>query len=154
MKYKYYYYVKDYVFTITANETYVIELKLRKETDTNTTYKLTPLIKDTITQLDEYFIGKRKSFNLPIKPEGTAFQQEVWINLQKIPYGKTISYKKLAEMIGNPKASRAVGMANNRNPIAIIIPCHRVIGANGQLTGYGGGLKLKAELLELEKNNL
>jgi len=113
--------------------------------------KETPLIKKAALQFGEYFKGKRKSFNLPLTLQGTAFQMKVWNALKKIPYGKTISYGELAAMIGNPKACRAVGMANNRNPIAIIIPCHRVIGCDGSLTGYGGGLKLKQQLLELEK---
>jgi methylated-DNA-[protein]-cysteine S-methyltransferase len=110
----------------------------------------TPLIKKAAQQFDEYFDGKRKYFNLPLSLHGTAFQMKVWNALQKIPYGKTISYGELAAIIGNPKASRAVGMANNRNPIPIIIPCHRVIGHDGSLTGYAGGLDLKRELLELE----
>lgn len=101
-------------------------------------------------QLAEYFAGKRKSFDLPLKPEGTPFQQSVWRALREIPYGETATYGQIAERIGNRKACRAVGMANNRNPIAIIIPCHRVIGAGGSLTGYAGGLDKKEFLLELE----
>jgi len=112
--------------------------------------KETPLIKKTINQLDEYFSGKRKVFDIPINPQGTDFQIKVWEALQTIPYGKTNSYGEIAGMIGNQKASRAVGMANNRNPIAIIIPCHRVIGHSGNLTGYAGGLELKQQLLKLE----
>jgi len=114
--------------------------------------KETPLIKKAARQFGEYFDGKRKSFNLPLCLRGTDFQIKVWNALQRIPYGKTISYGELAAIIGNPKASRAVGMANNRNPIPIIVPCHRVIGHDGSLTGYAGGLKLKRLLLELEKN--
>jgi len=102
-------------------------------------------------QLEEYFAGKRKKFDLPLNPAGTDFQISVWKALQNIPYGKTRSYKQVAEMIGNKKACRAVGMANNKNPIWIVIPCHRVIGADGTLTGYGGGLNMKKRLLELEK---
>ena len=101
-------------------------------------------------ELQEYFAGQRKSFDLPLKPEGTPFQQSVWRALCEIPYGETASYGQIAERIGNKKACRAVGMANNRNPIAIIIPCHRVIGAGGKLTGYAGGLDKKEFLLELE----
>ena len=101
-------------------------------------------------ELQEYFAGQRKSFDLPLKPEGTTFQQSVWHALCEIPYGKTATYGQIAERIGNKKACRAVGMANNRNPIAIIIPCHRVIGAGGKLTGYAGGLDKKEFLLELE----
>jgi len=110
----------------------------------------TPLIKKTAAQLEEYFAGKRKAFDLPLNPQGTEFQKKVWKALQEIPYGKTVSYKDIAEKIGSPKASRAVGGANNKNPISIIIPCHRVIGANGALVGYAGGLDMKRELLELE----
>jgi len=111
----------------------------------------TPLIKTTANQLDEFFKKKRKVFDLPLILHGTEFQKKVWEVLQKIPYGETYSYKKTAETVGNPKASRAVGLANNRNPIPIIIPCHRVIGSNGKLTGYAGGLELKQMLLELEQ---
>jgi methylated-DNA-[protein]-cysteine S-methyltransferase len=101
-------------------------------------------------QLDEYFAGTRREFDLPLTAEGTAFQQSVWAGLLRIPCGVTRSYGQLAEEIGNPKAVRAVGLANGRNPISIIVPCHRVIGANGTLTGYGGGLKAKSWLLEHE----
>jgi methylated-DNA-[protein]-cysteine S-methyltransferase len=111
----------------------------------------TLLIKKAAEQLNEYFDGKLKVFDLPLVLHGTDFQVKVWKALQKIPYGKTSSYGEIAAIIGNPKASRAVGMANNRNPISIIVPCHRVIGHNGSLTGYAGGLKLKQQLLELEK---
>ena len=102
-------------------------------------------------QLEEYFAGKRKRFDLPLNPSGTEFQRSVWKALQNIPYGKTKTYKQIAEMVGNAKACRAVGMANNKNPIWIVIPCHRVIGTNGTLTGYGGGLNMKKRLLELER---
>ena len=115
--------------------------------------KETPLIKKTYSQLKEYFAGKRKSFNIPISANETEFQIKVWKEIQKIPYGKTATYKEIAENIGNKNASRAVGMANNKNPIAIIIPCHRVIGTKGDLTGYAGGIKLKKYLLDLEKQN-
>ncbi len=109
------------------------------------------LIKKMYSELDEYFNGKRESFEVPIKPSGTPFQQSVWQALLKIPYGETLSYKQLAAMIGKPSACRAVGMANNRNPIPIVIPCHRVIGTNGDLTGYAGGLDIKRKLLAIEK---
>ncbi|WP_316678386.1 methylated-DNA--[protein]-cysteine S-methyltransferase [uncultured Tolumonas sp.] len=105
-------------------------------------------------QLLEYFSGSRYDFTVPLAMTGTEFQLAAWHALQTIPYGKTVSYKAIAEQIGRPKAMRAVGMANNRNPIAIIVPCHRVIGANGQLVGYGGGLGMKRWLLEHEKNYL
>jgi len=103
-------------------------------------------------QLEEYFQGKRKEFDFPLDPKGTDFQRSVWKALQEIPYGETQTYSFVARAIGNPKACRAVGMANNKNPIWIVIPCHRVVGANGSLTGYGGGLDMKQRLLDLEKN--
>ncbi len=115
------------------------------------TYKETEVIKETYRQLSEYLDGKRDSFDIPIKTQGTDFQEKVWNALKQIPYGETRSYKDIAIAIGKPKAMRAVGMANNRNPIMIVIPCHRVIGANGQLIGYGGGLDVKEKLLTLEK---
>ncbi len=101
-------------------------------------------------QLDEYFAGTRRDFDLPLAPAGTAFQQAVWQALTEIPYGETWSYGQLAQHIGKPKASRAVGAANGLNPIPVIIPCHRVIGSNGKLTGFGGGLETKSFLLNLE----
>ena len=112
------------------------------------------LFGNAIEQLHEYFAGERKTFSLTLIPEGTEFQKAVWSELQKIPYGETISYKELAERIGKPKAVRAVGAANGANPIPIIIPCHRVIGNDGSLTGFGGGLPLKKRLLELESRQL
>ena len=112
----------------------------------------TPIIKETITQLEEYFIKKRKTFDLPLKLEGTDFQKQVWKALLTIPYGKTATYKDIAKIIGNEKASRAVGMANNKNKLLILIPCHRIIGSNGNLTGYAGGLEIKQKLLNLEKS--
>ncbi|AGF54449.1 methylated-DNA--[protein]-cysteine S-methyltransferase [Clostridium saccharoperbutylacetonicum] len=114
----------------------------------------TELLIEIVKQLDEYFDGTRKVFDLPIEPEGTEFQKKVWKALIEIPYGETKSYGEIAKIIGNDKAARAVGMANNKNPIAIIIPCHRVIGANGNLVGYAGGLELKEKLLELEKRSI
>jgi len=105
-------------------------------------------------QLEAYFSGKLKSFEIKISPEGTEFQKSVWKALCEIPYGETRNYKDIARSIGNPKAYRAVGLANNRNPIAIIVPCHRVIGSNGKLTGYACGLDVKEFLLRLEKNNM
>ncbi|HEX4985551.1 MAG TPA: methylated-DNA--[protein]-cysteine S-methyltransferase [Burkholderiales bacterium] len=101
-------------------------------------------------ELDEYFAGKRREFSLPLKPEGTDFQRRVWEQLCGIPFGETISYGELARRVGNPNASRAVGMANSRNPISIVVPCHRVIGADNSLTGYAGGLERKRALLEHE----
>ena len=113
----------------------------------------TPLIEKCAAQLDEYFKGTRFEFDMPLSLYGTDFQKSVWKSLSEIPYGETCSYKDIAVKIGNPKACRAVGMANNRNRIMIIIPCHRVIGANGSLVGYGGGLDVKAQLLAFEKVN-
>jgi methylated-DNA-[protein]-cysteine S-methyltransferase len=113
----------------------------------------TPLIKKAASQLDEYFKGKRKVFNLPLSLKGTDFQRSAWEALQAIPYGETCCYADIAEKIGKPKACRAVGMANNRNPIVIIVPCHRVIGKDKSLTGYGGGLDVKKYLLDLEKTH-
>jgi methylated-DNA-[protein]-cysteine S-methyltransferase len=109
---------------------------------------------EVVRQLKAYFAGELESFNLLLAPKGTPFQQKVWSELQQIPYGETVSYGELARRIGNPKASRAVGLANGSNPISIVIPCHRVIGANGKLTGYGGGLPIKEKLLALEKRQL
>lgn len=106
--------------------------------------------REAIRQLKAYFAGRLKDFDLPLAPEGTAFQTKVWRALQTIPYGRTISYGELARRIRKPTASRAVGAANGQNPIPIIIPCHRVIGANGTLTGFGGGLPIKRQLLALE----
>ena len=113
----------------------------------------TELIRETKRQLDEYFAGKRKDFDVPTRLNGTEFQKRVWLALRDIPYGKTASYKDVAAAVGCPKGYRAVGMANNRNPISIIYPCHRVVGSDGSLTGYGGGLDVKAKLLELERRN-
>jgi methylated-DNA-[protein]-cysteine S-methyltransferase len=110
----------------------------------------TPLIKMTAAQLFEYFDGERTEFDVPLALSGTDFQRAVWRALQTIPYGQTRSYKDIAAIVGNPKACRAVGMANNRNPVAIIVPCHRVIGHDGSLTGYAGGLSIKKRLLSLE----
>jgi methylated-DNA-[protein]-cysteine S-methyltransferase len=111
----------------------------------------TPAIKKTAGQLAEYFDGRRRTFDLPLRPRGTDFQIAVWEALLAIPAGETRSYQDIAVQIGRPKAVRAVGMANNRNPIVIIVPCHRVIGKDGGLTGYGGGLPAKQYLLDLEK---
>jgi methylated-DNA-[protein]-cysteine S-methyltransferase len=109
---------------------------------------------EPIRQLCAYFAGELETFNLPLAPQGTPFQQTVWSELLKIPYGETISYGQLARFIGNPNASRAVGLANGSNPIPILIPCHRVIGSDGKLTGYGGGLPIKEKLLALERHQL
>ncbi len=107
-----------------------------------------------VSQLNAYFAGELEAFDLPLAPRGTDFQLSVWKALLGIPFGETISYGELARRIGNPNASRAVGLANGSNPIPIIIPCHRVIGSNGKLTGYGGGLPIKEKLLALERKQL
>jgi len=107
-------------------------------------------VKETVRQLKEYFAGRRTDFDLPLAPQGTGFQKSVWRQLCDIPYGETISYGELARRVGNPKASRAVGAANGSNPLPIVIPCHRVIGSSGKLTGFGGGLPVKEALLALE----
>jgi methylated-DNA-[protein]-cysteine S-methyltransferase len=109
-------------------------------------------VAEAVRQLREYFSGRRTEFDLPLAPQGTTFQRGVWRQLQEIPYGETISYGELAKRVGNPKASRAVGAANGQNPIPIVIPCHRVIGSNGKLTGFGGGLPTKEALLALERS--
>jgi methylated-DNA-[protein]-cysteine S-methyltransferase len=108
-------------------------------------------LEDAVKQLTAYFSGKLRDFDIPVAPQGTTFQQSVWRQLLRIPYGETISYGELARRLGNPQAVRAVGLANGSNPISIVIPCHRVIGSNGSLVGYGGGLPVKQALLALER---
>ena len=110
----------------------------------------TPILREAGQQLKSYLAGKLKEFSLPLAPIGTDFMKQVWASLCEIPYGETVTYKEIAIKIGAPNAARAVGLANNRNPIPIFIPCHRVIGTNGALTGYRGGLELKKRLLDLE----
>ena len=110
-----------------------------------------PVLIEAERQLGEYFDGKRRSFSVPLDMRGTSFQKSVWEALLAIPFGETRSYRDLAKKLGNPRATRAVGAANGRNPISIIVPCHRVIGSNGNLTGFAGGLETKARLLELEQ---
>lgn len=111
------------------------------------------LLKEAAKQIDEYMDGKRTIFTLPLNPKGTQFMKKVWAALTRIPYGETRTYKQIAETTGNEKACRAIGMINHLNPIAIVIPCHRVIGTNGKLTGYAGGLNIKSALIELESRN-
>ncbi|HJC00043.1 MAG TPA: methylated-DNA--[protein]-cysteine S-methyltransferase [Candidatus Flavonifractor merdavium] len=113
----------------------------------------TPLLARGRAQLLEYFQGKRRVFDLPLAPQGTSFQRRVWSALAEIPYGTVISYKELARRVDRPRGTQAVGQANARNPLPIFLPCHRVVGADGSLTGYAGGLELKQFLLELERNN-
>ncbi len=108
------------------------------------------IFKDILRQLSDYFAGKRQKFEIDVFPAGTDFQKKVWQELQNVPFGETVSYGEIAARIDNPKACRAIGMANSKNPIPIIIPCHRIIGKDGSLTGFGGGLDIKRKLLELE----
>lgn len=136
---------------IVCTETALLSLGARKEQESAEDKENNPVIQQTIKELEEYFAGSRKVFTVPLDLRGTEFQKKVWEALREIPYGETRSYKEIAEKIGNPKASRAVGMANHRNPIGIVVPCHRVVGANGKLTGYAGGIPMKQALLELEK---
>ena len=110
----------------------------------------TPLLERGRAELEEYFQGKRQEFDLPLAPNGTPFQQKVWSELAKVPYGTVVTYGELAARVGSPKACRAVGQANHNNPLPIFLPCHRVVGAKGALTGYAGGLELKQWLLRLE----
>lgn len=109
------------------------------------------VLDDAVAQLKQYFAGERTAFDIPLDPAGTEFQKATWLQLREIPYARTINYGQLASRVGNPHASRAVGLANGRNPISIVVPCHRVIGADGSLTGYGGGLDRKRLLLDLER---
>lgn len=136
---------------LVATETHLINIQFTQPQ--KALLQTTELLSMATIQLDEYFQGKRTTFPLPFKLTGTPFQLAVWKELQNIPYGQTTSYKEIAQKINKPKAYRAVGMANNKNPLPIIIPCHRVIGSNGKLIGYAGGLKLKNYLLELEKSH-
>ena len=108
---------------------------------------------DVKNEIDEYFLGNRKDFTIKLNPKGTEYQKRVWEQLRKIPYGQVCTYKELAQKMGSPNASRAVGNANGKNPIPLIVPCHRVIGANNKLTGFAYGLDLKRKLIELEKDN-
>ncbi len=136
---------------IAWEEDKIIELRFIRTGETLPQGEQTPLSREVCRQLGEYFAGKRKLFDFPMEVCGTEFQRRVWRALMDIPYGETRSYKDIAAAAGSPKAFRAVGMSNNRNPIAIAIPCHRVIGADGALVGYGGGMDKKAALLELEQ---
>lgn len=139
---------------ICSSERGITNLCLCGEELENTREKVeSQTIRKAASELYEYFEGKRKVFSFPLDLKGTVFQQKVWEALCTIPYGETRSYGEIAKQIKNPKAARAVGMANHKNPILIVVPCHRVIGADGSLTGYGGGLALKQYLLDLEKRS-
>ena len=137
---------------ISYNDDYITGLHFREEQ--TKAFVDNEIISKCIAQLDAYFAGDLQDFDLPLKPTGTDFQRSVWSALCKIEYGKTATYGAIAAIVGNPKASRAVGGANNKNPIAIIIPCHRVIGASGKMVGYAGGMERKTWLLTHERNNL
>lgn len=139
--------------TIVENGTAITHIHFGELDDLQSygTDRSTQLLEMAFTQLSEYFSGSRTVFDLPLCPAGTEFQQKVWRALLEVPYGETRTYGEIAARVGSPKASRAVGMANHHNPIAIVIPCHRIIGKNGTLTGYAGGLAIKQSLLQLEK---
>jgi len=145
-------------FKVFSSPKGIRKITINNNSDTIKTANLTKLRADdpymfnVFNQLEEYFKGERKKFNVPLDFKGTEFQKKVWNELNKIPYGKTVSYKKVAEKVGNKKALRAVGQANSKNPVCIIIPCHRVINSNGKLGGYSAGLLVKEKLLELEGN--
>jgi len=145
-----YYHLPPLNIGITEENGTITQVFFAKERSPAAQGQETPLLRQAAEQLRQYLAGQRQNFSLPLAPRGTEFQMQVWQALQSIPYGQTRSYKQIAGQIGRPAACRAVGMANNRNPIIIIIPCHRVIGANGHLTGYGGGLEVKQHLLGLE----
>lgn len=140
---------------IKGDDTHIFRVSfVEEEREKDTKHSSSEVILLCARQLDEYFNGLRKSFNLPLKPLGTPFQKNVWDQLILIPYGETAAYIDIAEATGNPRAVRAVGGANHSNPIGIIIPCHRIIGKDGSLTGYGGGLWRKKWLLDHEKKNI
>ena len=141
--------------TITATKKAVTAIRFGTQVPEGSTpctgAEATPLLRKAAEEIGDYFAGSRRKFTLPLAPEGTPFQQKVWEALRTIPYGETRTYKQIAIQIGHNQSFRAVGMASNRNPIAIVVPCHRVIGYDGKLTGYAGGLAIKEQLLELEK---
>ncbi len=156
MKYAYYYETKIGKLMIAEDGQSITDISLVSEEEgmnlsSQVLWKETELTREAYGQLSEYMEGTRRQFTVPLNPQGTVFQRKVWEALRNIPYGETRSYKQIAEAVGNGKASRAVGMANHNNPIICMIPCHRVIGANGCLVGYAGGLDIKKQLLELEQ---
>lgn len=142
------------LYLVGANEEKITSVDRVNPDEPLPTLTETPLLLTAKKQLTEYFAGTRHDFLLPLETNGTPFQEAVWQALRRIPYGETVSYKEIAMAIGNPKAVRAVGGANNRNPIGIIIPCHRVIGITGKLVGYAGGMDVKQYLLKHEQDNL
>lgn len=150
---KAYYQSEIGLLEIIGTEEYIQAVYFIEPEEKGTSFDGAPIptaVAECISQFDEYFTGKRQDFSLKLAPEGTEFQKTVWHELLNIPFGKTVSYLDIAKAIGNEKAIRAVGAANGRNPISIIVPCHRVIGSNGHLTGYGGGLWRKEWLLNHE----
>lgn len=151
--YKVYYSSPIGSIEIVSDERSILELEFVEEMG-QAHDKAPEVLKRALTQLDEYFKGKRKAFDLELKLNGTEFQKGVWQQLQKVPYGNTASYGEIAKAVGNEKASRAVGGANNKNKIAIIIPCHRIVGSKGEMTGYAGGIWRKEWLLQHEKSNI
>lgn len=151
MKHKFHYNSPIGIICIEEDEGFITQLYIENAEYNDDDEHETETLKKAHAELQEYFERKRKNFDLKIKPEGTEFQKKVWAALTTIPYGKTLSYGDIAKLIGNPKASRAVGGANNKNPIMIIVPCHRVIGSNGALVGFGAGIEVKKYLLNLEK---
>ncbi len=140
------------LFKICYHDDAITYIKFASHADRSPDEKPCELTQKAFDQLQEYFKGERQEFDLPLRFIGTEFQKKVWRALCDIPYGHTRSYKQIAAAVGNPKASRAVGMANNKNPLTIVVPCHRVIGSDGSLTGYAGGLERKTAFLELEKS--
>lgn len=157
MKYVKYTNTKIGNMAIIEEDNKIIAIEINQPIKEDIMQKDTPLLKETEEQLLEYLEGKRKVFQVPLNAKGTKFMKEVWTALQEIPYGETKTYEQIAQRIGKPKAARAVGMANHRNPIPIIVPCHRVIGSNGKLVGYALGMEKKEFLLTLEgidKNEL
>jgi methylated-DNA-[protein]-cysteine S-methyltransferase len=136
---------------LTSDGTSLTRLLFAADPDPSWSTDPCPVLDEAVRQLGEYFAGERRDFDLPLDPVGTPFQLTVWAALRDIPYAETINYGQLAGRVGNPNSSRAVGLANGRNPISIVVPCHRVIGADGNMTGYGGGLPRKRFLLMLEQ---
>jgi len=139
---------------IIENQGFLTSLLINTDVVVKTTSEPTPILMQAATQLKEYLAGRRQNFDLPLKPIGTPYQQKVWGQLVRIPYGQTRSYQEIAEALGNRKAARAVGNANHRNPLPIFIPCHRVIGKNGSLVGYAYGVNTKEKLLKIEESSL
>ncbi len=150
MNYYYTYELKEFKLTLVASTTYLKKVIINDDVKLDYVNKEIEIIKKSFKEIKEYLDGKRKYFDIPFELEGTDFQKKVWLELLKIPYGEIITYKCLAKRIDNPKAIRAVGGACNRNPLPIIIPCHRVVGSNGKLVGYRYSIELKKYLLDLE----